>query len=329
MTTNVSGRPRRSTEQLPWEIVGTIEPEGDPDRMLAQLSNLTADGVPREVTAEARRVVDEVPLGEIVPAGVAFNWHQYGDPDNLLAELIKEAFKRRKFRQANALGAWLRKHFTPKTAIHPGTYVQMHIPVLLLGAFDVADAEVQWTTTSTSNSARGLRITVAGVGYGKTVTREVTSTITEACKPGLAKQITAHLTVRVTPMGFAYKGKPVFDFFRAEIADPAPDELPERWEGSYTSLTDVRMLLGPGGEVIDRADADTLTGTITAETTRSQELTLGLTAKPGGVPLGLKLETRVSGSEKYEITYSLPGGHAYRAYPPKDRLGIVWTEYII
>jgi hypothetical protein len=220
---------------------------------------------------------------------------------------------------------WLRHLFSAAKPLSEPGHAEFVVPVLLLGAPAVPEAQVVWTTTTTATSSRGVTVTVSGTGYGKTEKREVSEEITEACEAGQIKRITAHFLVEITPMGFFSHGKQQFEYVRAGVAEDAP----VRWVAAYCDLRDVSGLLEAGGQILDRTQVpgDTLVRKDTKGLVARRSVSLGVSANYGGFNLDSRLSADVHGSEKYEIRSTLPGGHAYRPYAPHDGLGLVWMEY--
>jgi hypothetical protein len=170
-----------------------------------------------------------------------------------------------------------------------------------------------------------LTVVVSGTGYGKTVEREVSEETTEVCDAGRMKKIDAIFPVEITPMGFFRRGKPEFGFTHAEVTD----RMPMQWVATYCDLQDVQGLLDAGGPILNRKQVpgDNLTRKDTKNTVGRRSVSLGVSAESGGFSLQFNLSAEVYGSEKYEILSTLPGGHAYRPYAPRDGLGLVWMEH--
>ena len=352
-----SGQSKQPTEAqvLPWKVTHTVVTLNEPEvygvnHMLKQLDDLADAGLPEQLAEQAHRVA-----GARRPPTSEDERQQRFEAErqeriNRILNVTKEVVavsaavigasagikglrspkgSPPKGSSASALGRWLRKHLATRKPISEPVYAEVRVPVLLLGAPDVPDAKVTWTTTRAATSNRGLRITVLGVGYGANTIHEVSQEITEECRPGQVKKITACLPVRLTPMAFVYRGKPVFEFTRAEIADPAPENLPERWVAEYCGLAEVRPLLIPGNQVLDRTGVpgDIVTQKNTAMASSTHTLSLGISATLGATPLEIKLSAEICGSARYEIVYALPGGYAYRQFTPRDSLGLIWTRY--
>jgi len=352
MASHGSGQAKKPTETqvLPWKVTHTVVTLNEPDaygvnHMLEQLDDLADAGLPERLAEQAHRVagVRRLPTSqdERQQRLEAERQERIDRALSVTKEVVAvsaaiigaaagiKGLRTSKGSSASALGRWLRKHLATRKPISEPIYTEVRVPVLLLGAPDVPDARVAWTTTRAATSNRGLRITVLGAGYGANTIHEVSQEITEECRPGQVKKITACLPVRLTPMAFVYRGKPVFEFTQAEIADPAPENLPERWVAEYCDLAEVRPLLIPGNQVLDRTGVpgDIVTQKNTAMASSTHTLSLGISAKLGATPLEMKLSAEVCGSARYEIVYALPGGYAYRQFTPRDSLGLIWTQY--
>jgi hypothetical protein len=127
--------------------------------------------------------------------------------------------------------------------------------------------------------------------------------------------------VLAQPLGRHRHGRAVVVGYKRELAKADPGVPLRRFVVDHLDESQLAALAGPAVVDEDRSNDRELTElTDSTAVSGKRTLSVGVRYKHLEAKLGGTLEE----TRSYEVTSTLPGGHCYRRYYPKDAFGIMW-----